>query len=65
MALLVIVGLFGGAAYVGCFYFVLNSEEIDEEIKELCVNIGTIFNDCGIMLASLTVLLLDNTIMKN
>ncbi|MCQ2819453.1 MAG: battenin family protein [archaeon] len=61
---LIVVGLFGGAAYVGCFYHVLNSNDIHEDIKELCVNIGAIFNDVGILLSSLTAIALDNTIMK-
>lgn len=62
--LLIEVGLLGGGAYVGCFYFILNSQEIDKNIIELCMNIGTIFNDIGVLISSLTVLLLDNTIMK-
>ena len=62
---LIIVGLFGGSAYVGCFYFVLESKEIDTHLKELSVNIGTIFNDIGILTSSLIVLLLDNTLMKD
>ena len=35
------------------------------EFKELCINIGTILNDCGILSSSITCLILDNTIMKN
>lgn len=61
---MIIVGLMGGAAYVGCFYFILENNDIPSTLKELCVNIGTIFNDIGILTASATVLLLDNTIMK-
>ena len=61
---MIIVGLCGGASYVGCFFFILNSKVIKQEIKELCLNIGTIFNDIGILTSSITVLILDNTIMK-
>ena len=61
---LVIVGLFGGASYVGCFHFLLQTETIDKRLKELCVNIGTIFNDIGILSASITVLIVDNTFLK-
>ena len=61
---MIIVGLCGGASYVGCFFFILNSKVIKQEIKELCLNIGTIFNDIGILSSSITVLILDNTIMK-
>ena len=60
-----IVGLFGGASYVGCFYFLLESESIEGQLRELCVNIATMFNDWGILSASISVLILDNTIMKN
>lgn len=61
----IVVGLFGGASYVGCFYFLLESESIEGQLRELCVNIATMFNDWGILTASLSVLILDNTIMKN
>lgn len=61
---LVIVGLFGGASYVGCFHFLLQTKTIDKRLKELCVNIGTIFNDIGILSASITVLIVDNTFLK-
>lgn len=61
---LVFIGLMGGSSYVGCFYFLLNSKEIHSNIKELSVNIASIFNDVGIFSASVTILVLDNTIMK-
>jgi battenin len=60
---LVIVGLMGGGSYVYCYSKILESTEIKDEFKELTVNIGTIFNDCGILLCSIFVLILDNTIM--
>jgi hypothetical protein len=49
---------------VGCFYYIMNSKYILPEFKELCINIGTIFNDIGILSSSITCLILDNTIMK-
>ena len=58
------VGLNGGASYVGCFYFIMASKTIQPEFKELCLNIGTIFNDIGVLFSSITALILDNTIMK-
>jgi battenin len=61
---LVFIGLMGGSAYVGCFYFLLNSKDIPANMKELSVNIGSIFNDIGIFSASIAILVLDNTIMK-
>jgi hypothetical protein len=59
----VIVGLMGGASYVGCFYFLLNSDEIEDVSKELCINIASMFNDLGILLASICILIFNNTIM--
>lgn len=56
-------GLMGGASYVGCFYFLLNSSVIESDLKELCINVASMFNDLGILLASITVLIFDNTIM--
>jgi len=61
---LVFVGLMGGSAYVGCFYFLLKSNDIHAKMKELSVNIASIFNDIGIFSSSITILILDNTIMK-
>ena len=61
---LIFTGLNGGSSYVGCFYYIMNSKYILPEFKELCINIGTIFNDIGILCSSITCLILDNTIMK-
>jgi regulator of replication initiation timing len=41
----------------------MDSKTIKSEFKELCLNIGTIFNDIGVLFASLTSLILDNTVM--
>ena len=62
---LVFLGLCGGGVYVGCFYFILNDNKIPPEYKELCLNIGTIFVDAGVLLSSTTCIILDYTIMKN
>ena len=62
---LVFLGLCGGGVYVGCFYFILNDNKIPPEYKELCLNICTIFVDAGVLLSSITCVILDNTIMKN
>ncbi len=59
----IIVGLMGGSSYVGCYYFILNDSNIEDNIKELCVNIASMFNDCGILLASISVLIFNETIM--
>ena len=64
-ATLIFLGLCGGGVYVGCYYFILNDNKIPPENKELCLNICTIFVDSGILLSSITCVILDNTIMKN
>jgi battenin len=61
--LFIFCGLMGGASYVGCYYFLLNSSVIESDIKELCINVASMFNDFGVLLASISVLILDNTIM--
>ena len=63
-ATLILLGICGGGVYVGCFYFILNDSKIPPEYKELCLNIGTIFNDSGVLLSSVTCVILDNTVMK-
>ena len=61
---LILLGLCGGGVYVGCFYFILNDNKIPADYKELCLNICTIFVDFGVLLSSITCIVLDNTIMK-
>ena len=60
----VFVGLLGGGSYVLCFYKILTNDSTPMKMKELSVNIATIFNDMGIILSSLTVLIADNSFMK-
>ena len=61
---LILLGLCGGGVYVGCFYFILNNNKIPSEYKELCLNIGTIFVDSGVLLSSIVCIIIDN-ILKN
>jgi len=62
---LLLLGICGGGVYVGCFYFILNDNKIPPEYKELCLNISTIFNDTGVLLSSITCVILDHTFMRN
>lgn len=48
-----VVGFLGGAAYAGGFYAILSSDNIEENFKELTVNIASIFNDLGTLASSL------------
>ena len=59
---MVIVGLMGGASYVNVFYLLLKDPAIAEEKRELAVNITSIIYSLGVLLASVTVIVLDETI---
>jgi len=48
-----ILGFFGGGTYAGGFYSILNSDEIQENYKELTINIATLFNDLGTFLSGI------------
>jgi battenin len=61
---MVFVGLMGGSSYVLCFAFILKNNNLPEEYKELTINVGTIFNDFGVFMASIVKLIFDNTIMN-
>ena len=62
---LIFLGICGGGVYVVCLYYILNDNKIPLKYKELCLNIGTIFNDLGVLLSSIVCIILDNTIMKD
>ena len=61
---LVFVGLMGGASYSNTFYFLLNDQKIPTDMKELSVNITTIFNDAGVFGASVHNLIIALTFLK-
>jgi hypothetical protein len=48
-----ILGFFGGGTYAGGFYAILNSDDIQENYKELTINIATLFNDLGTFLSGI------------
>lgn len=60
--MMVFVGLLGGASYVNVIYLVRSSALLDKTEKELAMTILTIFNDIGILLASVTALILNLTV---
>lgn len=65
VACMLFVGLMGGASYVNVNYLLLSSEEITQTEKELAMNICSIFNDTGVLLSSLSTLVISNYIMPN
>ena len=58
------LGFFGGGAYAACFYHILNSTVIPQDLKELCVNIATICNDTGTLFSGIATIVVSNFIMK-
>ncbi|MDR3549372.1 MAG: hypothetical protein P4M11_14095 [Candidatus Pacebacteria bacterium] len=60
IAVLFIVGLFGGACYVNVMYSIISHQVLEFDEKELALNICTILDDVGIIGASVTALVLSN-----
>ena len=54
------VGLMGGGAYVNVVHGLLEKEDLALEEKESAISLSLMFNDIGILLASILSLLLDN-----
>lgn len=63
-AVMIVVGLMGGASYVNVAYIILNSGIIPLHYKETAANVSLIYNNLGIIIATLFSLLLDNTMLK-
>ena len=49
----IIMGFFGGGTYSGGFYTILNSDKVQDNYKELTVNVATLFNDTGTFLSGI------------
>lgn len=64
-ALMIYVGLLGGASYVNIFYLLLNDEKYPDEDRELCINITALFVNLGIVLGTGLETALFNTALKN
>lgn len=59
---MIFVGLMGGAAYVNAYYEIRESERLDVKQKELTMVMSTVFNDAGMLLASITALIMTNNV---
>ena len=64
-ALMIWVGLMGGATYVNVIYLIRESKTLEKREKELTLVMMAIFDDLGIFLASLTALGLTTTVFKS
>ena len=58
---MVFVGLMGGASFVNVIYLLKNSSILQKTEKELALNLLSCFDDLGILLASITALVLTLT----
>ena len=63
-SLMVFVGLMGGAQFVNVIYLIKCSEKLHRTDKELALNMTSMFNDAGILLSSITALVLSLTIFS-
>ena len=61
---MIYVGLLGGASYVNVYYLILKDKKIKNDERELVVNITQIMYSLGILMSSLSVIALDETIYK-
>lgn len=64
-ALMVYVGLLGGASYVNIFYLLLHDNKYPDKDRELCINIAALFITFGIIGGTALETLLFSTILKN
>lgn len=62
--LTVVVGLMGGGSYVNVLHGILELETLDKSEKEMAISLSLLFNDTGILLASVVSIVLGNTILK-
>lgn len=61
-AMMVCVGLMGGAQFVNVLYLIKQSDRLQKQEKELAINMTSMFNDAGVLLSSLVSLTLSLTI---
>ncbi|XP_078332911.1 battenin-like isoform X1 [Crassostrea virginica] len=64
-ALMIYVGLLGGASYVNIFYLLLHEDKYPEEDREFCINITSLFITGGIVLGTVLETILFNTILES
>lgn len=64
-AWMVFIGLMGGCSYVNVMYLIIHSNRLKKNQKELSVMLCSIFNDFGILSASIFALILSNTLFKD
>ena len=58
------VGLMGGGSYVNVLNAILDLKSLDVTEKEMALSLSLLFNDIGILLASVLSLVLASTILS-
>ena len=61
-AMMVFVGLMGGAQFVNVIFLIKSSDKLHKTHKELALNVTSMFNDAGILLSSIVSLVLSLTV---
>jgi hypothetical protein len=64
-AVMIWTGLLGGGAYVNALYMIRTSEILPRKYRELGGMVCTVFNDVGILTASITSLILEQTLYSD
>lgn len=64
-AIMIWTGLLGGGAYVNTLYIIRSTDALPQKYKEAGVMATTMFNDFGILTASVFSLVLELTLYKN
>jgi hypothetical protein len=62
--IMVFVGLMGGSSYVNVIFQIRQSKKLDATEKELALNMLAVFDDIGILMASLTSLAMISYVFK-
>ena len=57
------VGIMGGASYVNVLHGILELKTLKKSEKEMALSLSLLFNDTGILLATILSLILANTLM--
>ena len=63
--LLIWVGFMGGASYVNVMHNLLDLKTLQKSEKEAALALSLMFNDTGVLLASIFSLVMDNTFFKS
>ena len=53
----------GGGSYVNVLHGILELDTLDKSEKEMAISLSLLFNDSGILLATVTSIVLGNTIL--